>query len=138
VPLSRPLYAPLGQRGFGWFAVNGAQPVAFSQLTAAPLANGNLAAFGLGSDQHAYEATFDTTTGAKLTGWSQLSAMTFARLSAAGQSVGKVRYKRELHAGTQAAANKQTFSARLTVNGTLMDGWAPLPAGAIWHSSRSD
>src|SRR5262249_58889786 len=85
-PAEAATFSSAGLRQAGWFPANGSQPVGFTQLTAAPLANGNLAAFGLGTDQRAYEATFDATTGAKVSGWTQLSTMMFAQLSAAGQS----------------------------------------------------
>ncbi|HKB36827.1 MAG TPA: PKD domain-containing protein, partial [Gemmataceae bacterium] len=113
-----------GARAFGWFPVNSSQPVAFSQLTAAPLANGNLAAFGLGSDQHAYEATFDATTGVKLTGWSLLSTMMFADLSAAGQSG-----RTELNGLN--AADHQVYVELFDAAGNVQSGFTLLAPGQL-------
>jgi len=115
-------FSNTGQLVLGWFPVNSGQPVNFSQLTAAPLAGGNLAAFGLGSDQHAYEATFDATTGAKLTGWSQLSAMTFARLVAAAQS-GRTKL------GGLNAVDQQVYLELFDAAGNVQSGFALLAPG---------
>src|SRR5262249_56809661 len=75
-----------GLFSFGWFTANSSQPVSLTQVTAASLGNGNLVAFALGTDQRAYQAIFDPTTGTKVTGWTQLTTQLFSQLSAGSQA----------------------------------------------------
>jgi hypothetical protein len=115
-------FSTAGLRTLGWFPVNSGQPVGFTQLTAAPLANGNLAAFSLGGDQHAYEATFDAATGNELSGWAQVSTMTFARLAAAGQSSRTTLYG-------LGAADHQVYVEQFDAAGGVQSDFALLAPG---------
>src|SRR5262249_14591042 len=105
----------------GWFPVNSAQPIGFTQLSAAPLGGGNLAAFGLGSDQRAYKATFDAAAGGKVSGWNQLSPMTFARLAAATHS-GRTKL-------SGLAAHHQVYVELFDAAGNVQSGFALLAPG---------
>src|SRR5262249_15252229 len=114
-------FSSAGIRVAGWFPVNGGQPVGFTQLSAATLGGGNLAAFGLAHDQPAYQATSDAAAGSKLSGWSQLSAMTFARLAAAGQSGRTKLYG--------LAADHQVYVELFDAAGNVQSGFALLAPG---------
>jgi hypothetical protein len=69
----------------GWFTANSGQPVNFTQLAAATLGNGNAIAFGLGTDQLVYDATFDSITGVQASGWTSLSSNLYSRIAAGSQ-----------------------------------------------------
>jgi len=114
-------FSTAGVRLAGWFAVNSGQPVGFMQVTAATLGGGNVAAFGLGSDQRAYKATFDAAAGNKVAGWSQLSALTFARLAAATQSGRTKLYG--------LAADHQVYVELFDAAGNVQSGFTLLAPG---------